>query len=39
MRKSRKVLENEVEKKLVAEVKKLGGKAFKFVSPGNARYA
>ncbi len=30
------MLEKELEKKLVAKVKKLGGKAFKFVSPGNA---
>ena len=30
------MLEKELEKKLVDKVKKLGGKAFKFVSPGNA---
>lgn len=30
------MLEKELEKKLVDRVKKLGGKAFKFVSPGNA---
>ena len=29
------MLENEVEKKLVDKVKSLGGKAFKFISPGN----
>lgn len=28
--------EKEIEKILVAEVKKLGGKAYKFVSPGNS---
>ena len=30
------MLENELEKKLRDKVKKLGGKAYKFVSPGNA---
>lgn len=30
------LLEKELEKKLVDKVKKIGGKAFKFVSPGNA---
>lgn len=30
------MLESEIEKKLRDEVKKLGGKAYKFVSPGNA---
>ena len=30
------MLEKELEKNLVDRVKKLGGKAFKFVSPGNA---
>ena len=30
------MLEKEIEKILVAEVKKLGGKAYKFVSPGNS---
>lgn len=29
------MLERDIEKKLVAGVKKLGGKAYKFVSPGN----
>lgn len=29
------MLEKEIEKILTAEVKKLGGKAYKFVSPGN----
>lgn len=29
------MLEKEIEKILVSEVKKLGGKAYKFVSPGN----
>ena len=31
-----KMLEKEIEKILVVEVKKLGGKAYKFVSPGNS---
>lgn len=31
------MLEKELEKKLVEKVKKLGGRAYKFVSPGNAR--
>ena len=30
------MLEKEIEKILVTEVKKLGGKAYKFVSPGNS---
>lgn len=30
------MLENEVEKKLAKKVKALGGRAYKFVSPGNA---
>lgn len=30
------MLEKEIEKYLVAECKKMGGKAFKFVSPGNS---
>ena len=29
------MLERDIEKKLVAGVKKLGGRAYKFVSPGN----
>ena len=29
-------LENEIEKKLVDQVKKLGGQAFKFISPNHA---
>ena len=29
------MLENEVEKKLVSKVKEMGGRAYKFVSPGN----
>lgn len=31
------MLESEIEKKLRDEIKKIGGKAYKFVSPGNAR--
>lgn len=31
------MLESEIEKKLRGEIKKIGGKAYKFVSPGNAR--
>ncbi len=30
------MLEKEIEKRLVKGIKKLGGKAYKFVSPGNA---
>lgn len=30
------MLESEIEKKFRDEIKKLGGKAYKFVSPGNA---
>ena len=30
------MLESEIEKKLVREIKKMGGMAYKFVSPGNA---
>lgn len=33
------MLESDIEKKLRDEVKKVGGKAYKFVSPGNARSA
>jgi len=33
---SQNVLENAIEQKFVEGVKKLGGKAYKFVSPGNA---
>ena len=29
------MLEKEIEKKLVSEIKKRGGRAYKFVSPGN----
>lgn len=31
------MLENEIEKSLRDKVKELGGRAYKFVSPGNAR--
>lgn len=31
------MLEKELERKLVNKVKKLGGRAYKFISPGNAR--
>lgn len=31
------MLENEIERKLVNSVKSLGGRAYKFISPGNAR--
>lgn len=30
------MLEKDIEKKLAIEIKKLGGRAYKFVSPGNA---
>ena len=30
------MLESEIEKRLVREVRKMGGMAYKFVSPGNA---
>ena len=29
------MLESEIEKKLVREIRKMGGMAYKFVSPGN----
>ena len=35
MEKERRVYESEIEKMLVDEVRKAGGRAYKFVSPGN----
>lgn len=34
-KKGQKMLEKDIEKELVTEVRKLGGRAYKFVSPGN----